>query len=200
MCDLILFVLQIEETIQLPKETTPVVVNEVVSPPLPSPLKPNKKEASPVLEGESKPANRSLFDDSDSSDGELFKTSASETLSKAEAHLRKGGLRSNAKINSTLMGSGTDDSVLSNQSSIPTPKKVTTPSFLLADSDDDGEILNRNLFLQHQHVLKHLNCLLDDLFASTPKLHNRPKPNPSLVVSGNKAAPAASDPLLHFQQ
>ncbi|EFX84681.1 hypothetical protein DAPPUDRAFT_238755 [Daphnia pulex] len=171
-------VTQPEETIQLPKETTPVVVSPVVTPPLPSPLKLDKKEASLVNESETKPANRSLFDDSDSSDGELFKTNASGTLSKAEAPLRKGGLKSNAKINSTLMGSGTDDSVLSSQSSIPTPKKVTTPSFLLADSDDD-----------------------DDLFASAPKLHNRPKPDPTLVVSGNKAAAAAaSDPLLHFQQ
>jgi hypothetical protein len=112
-------------------------------------LKLDKKEASLVVESETKPANRSLFDDSDSSDGgELFKTSASGTLSKAEAPLRKGGLLSNAKINSTLMGSGTDDSVLSSQSSIPTPKKVTTPSFLLADSDDDGKLFKIQPFSQ----------------------------------------------------
>jgi hypothetical protein len=111
-------------------------------------LKLDKKEASLVVESETKPANRSLFDDSDSSDGELFKTNASGTLSKAEAPLRKGGLISNAKINSTLMGSGTDDSVLSSQSSIPTPKKVTTPSFLLADSDDDGKLFKIQPFSQ----------------------------------------------------
>ena len=108
-----------------------------------------------MIVGESKPANRSLFDDSDSSDGELFKTKASGTLSKAAAPLRKGGLKSNAKINSSLIV-GSDESFLSNQSTIPSPKNVTTPSFLLAGSDDDGKLLKIILFPKHLLVLKAL--------------------------------------------
>ena len=45
------------------------------------------------------------------------------------------------------------------------------------------------------------SCVMTcDLFASIPKLRDRPKIDSTLVVSGNKAVPAASDPLLHFQQ
>jgi hypothetical protein len=157
----LLFVLQAEEIHQPPKETSsvPRVVDLVVNPSLPSPLKTDKKEDSLVVEGESKPANRSLFDDSDSSDGELFKTKASGTLSKAAAPLKKGGLKSNAKINSSLID-GSDESFLSNQSTIPSPKKVTTPSFLLAGSDDDGKLLKIILFPKQLHVLKALVLFL----------------------------------------
>lgn len=135
-----------EEAHQSPTETTsiPTVVNQVVSEPLPVSEQTKKPTAILVDEVPSqlKPAERSLFDDSDSSDGELFKIKTpANKLSKTEAPVKSGGLKSNAKINSSLLGSGSDDSSVfsSHQVGIPTPK-TTTPSFLLADSDDDGDI------------------------------------------------------------
>ncbi|XP_057379211.1 WASH complex subunit 2-like [Daphnia carinata] len=174
---------QVEEAHQSPLETTSIstVVNQVVSEPLPASEPPKKPTTIVVDEMHSqlKPAERSLFDDSDSSDGELFKVKTpANKLSKTEAPVKSGGLKSNAKINSSLLGSGSDDSSVfsSHQVTIPTPK-ITTPSFLLADSDDD-----------------------DDLFATTPKRRLHPKPDLTTVVGASKAGPAATDPLLNFQE
>lgn len=174
---------QVEEAHQSPTETTsiPTVVNQVVSEPLPVSEQTKKPTAILVDEVPSqlKPAERSLFDDSDSSDGELFKIKTpANKLSKTEAPVKSGGLKSNAKINSSLLGSGSDDSSVfsSHQVGIPTPK-TTTPSFLLADSDDD-----------------------DDLFATTPKSRVHPKPDLTTVVGASKAGPPVTDPLLNFQQ
>lgn len=94
-----------------------------------------------------KPIDRSLFDDSDSSDGELFKVKVPAPLSEPQTSSKTGGQKSNAKINSSLLGSGSDDSVFSSQATIPTPKKIATPSFLLADSDDDGNKYLRSCLL-----------------------------------------------------
>ncbi|KZS13847.1 Uncharacterized protein APZ42_020926 [Daphnia magna] len=174
---------QVEEAHQSPTETTsiPTVVNQVVSEPLPVSEQTKKPTAILVDEVPSqlKPAERSLFDDSDSSDGELFKIKTpANKLSKTEAPVKSGGLKSNAKINSSLLGSGSDDSIVfsSHQVGIPTPK-TTTPSFLLADSDDD-----------------------DDLFATTPKRRVHPKPDLTTVVGASKTGPPVTDPLLNFQQ
>lgn len=92
-----------------------------------------------LVPSQTKPVDRSLFDDSDSSDGEIFKTKVTGVSTKTEAPPKIGGTKSNAKINSSLLGSESDDSIFSSQAAIVTPKKVTTPSFLLADSDDDGK-------------------------------------------------------------
>ncbi|KAI9551385.1 hypothetical protein GHT06_021718 [Daphnia sinensis] len=175
---------EVEEAHQSPTETTPIpnVVNQVVSESLPASEPPKKTNTMLVDEVPSqlKAAERSLFDDSDSSDGELFKIKTPvNKLSKTEAPVKSGGLKSNAKINSSLLGSGSDDSSVfsSHQVGIPTPK-TTTPSFLLADSDDD-----------------------DDLFATTPKRRVHPKPDLTTVVGASKAGPPpATDPLLNFQQ
>lgn len=89
-----------------------------------------------------KALDQSLFDDSDSSDGELFKAKELVVPSKSESVAKNGGLKSNAKINSSMLGSESDDSIYNSQAAISTPPKIntaaTTPSFLLADSDDDG--------------------------------------------------------------
>ena len=144
----------------------------------------------------SKPVDRPLFDDSDSSDGELFKTKLPDTVFPTEGPVKKGGLKSNAKINSSLLGSESDDSIFSSQAAIPTPKKTAAPSFLLADSDDDGK---NNLFsFQIHFIINFLFLFIDDLFASTPKHRDRPKPEPTLRAD-NRANPPASDPLLHYQ-
>lgn len=91
-----------------------------------------------VLPSQTKVSDKSLFDDSDSSDGELFKPKGLVVSSTRESVLKNRGLKANAKINSSLLGSESDDSILNSQAAIPTPPKINTPSFLLEDSDDDG--------------------------------------------------------------
>lgn len=77
-----------------------------------------------------------LFADSDSSDDELFKPKKVEAP-KAAAPL-PSDKKVNAKINSSALGTDSDESVL-NSHSIPTPKKPVTSNPLLADSDSDGK-------------------------------------------------------------
>lgn len=136
---MILNFLQVEEIRQLPSE---IPLTPETGSPVATAVVIQQQRVSPVEEVQfkAKSVDRSLFDDSDSSDSELFKTKIPDTsMSKTEAPMKKGGLKSNAKINSSLLGSESDDSVFNSQAAIPTPIKITTPSFLLADSDDDGK-------------------------------------------------------------
>ncbi len=129
--------MQVEEIRQLPNE---IPLTPETDSPVATAVVIQQQIVSPVEEVtfKAKPVDRSLFDDSDSSDSELFKTKMPDTTSKTEAPMKKGGLKSNAKINSSLLGSESDDSVFNSEAAIPTPTKITTPSLLLADSDDDG--------------------------------------------------------------
>lgn len=198
---MIRFLLKVEEADQSPMEPIPIV-NQVVSEPLPA-SEPSQKPTATLVDevpSQSKFAKLSLFDDSDSSDGELFKIKTpADKLAKMEAPLKSGGLKSNAKINSSLLGSGSDDSSVfsSHQAGIPTPK-ITTPSFLLADSDDDGSYsFLSTLIYEALNVLNAFD-LLDDLFASTPKRRVRSNPDPTIVGGVSISDPPPTDPLLNF--
>lgn len=104
---------------------------------------------------------KKLFDDSDSSEGELFKplpaikrieNSANlESEAESTSPRKPGGLISNVKINSSILsssgvggGSDSDDGLFGNsQATAPVPRKTVIPvTSLLADSDDDGKIIS----------------------------------------------------------